>query len=267
VGSERVDDAHQRCALPGRAELRRPVRRRVRRESDERDQHGDDDDETDPGEDAPRQIAPRLPSLLREVRHRLETRVGEERKRQRERDLVPRGLRTDVEPTRERARREEKGEAEHDEQQLSDEIEDRYDERERVEATRPAHQADESDRDDHYAAHDHVAGALRDRMPADREPQVVREEEGRERDHDQVVEKERPAGDEPGEVVEGDADEGRRAAGLPDHRRPLRVRQGHDEKEDADHGENRRRQPERVQGDDAEREVDRGRHLAVRDGG
>jgi len=102
---------------------------------------------------------------------------------------------------------------------------------------------------------------------AEREPEVVREEEGRERDHDQVVEEERPAREEPGEVVESDPHEGRGAARLADRGRPLGVRQRHDEEEHADNAEHLRREPERMQGDDAEREVERRRHLAVRNGG
>ena len=42
----------------------------------------------------------------------------------------------------------------------------------------------------------------------------MRDEERRERDHDQVVEEERPAGDESSRIVERPPDEGGRAAGL-----------------------------------------------------
>ena len=51
-------------------------------------------------------------------------------------------------------------------------------------------------------------GSVR-RVPAERVPHVVRHEERRERDHDQVVEEEHPAGEEPERVVERAADEGR----------------------------------------------------------
>ena len=266
VRPERVHDPHQRRAQPRRAELRRPVRRRKGRQPDQRDQHRHEDDGSDAEEEAPRQVASRPANLLGEVRDRLEPRVREERERQRERDLVPRGLRADVEPARERARREEEREAEQHEQQLRHEVEQRHDEAEGVK-TRPPHQAHDRDRGDHDTADDHVARTLRDRVHADREAEVVREEERRERDHDQVVEEERPTGHEPGQVVERDADEGRGAARLSDRRRPLGVRHRHDEEEHADDREDERREPERMQRDDAEREVERGRHLAVRDGG
>ena len=65
----------------------------------------------------------------------------------------------------------------------------------------------------------------------------MRHEERRERDHDQVVEEEHPAGEEAGEVVERDADERRGAARLADRRRPLRVRERDDEEEQADDAE------------------------------
>ena len=61
---------------------------------------------------------------------------------------------------------------------------------------------------------DHVARPARDRVDAECETEIVRDEERRERDHDQVVEEEHPAGEESGQVVERDAHEGRGAAGL-----------------------------------------------------
>ena len=104
VGPERVDDTHERSALPGRPELRRPLGRREGRKRDERDQHSDDDDQADPGEQAPGQITARLPRLLRKVRHGLQARVREQGERQRERDLVPRRLRPERKTTAQRAR-------------------------------------------------------------------------------------------------------------------------------------------------------------------
>src|SRR5205814_1714440 len=190
--------------------------------------------------------------------------------RQRERDLVPRWLRADVQAAGERAGRKEEREAENHEQQLGNEVDDGNREAERVEPRRPE-QAHERDRPDQDATDDHIPRALRDRVPAECESQVVREEERRERDHDQVVEEERPAGDEPSQVVEGDADEGRGAAGFPDRGRPLRIRQGHDQEEHADNAEDHGRETERVQSDDAEREEEHaedvaGRASADRDG-
>ena len=93
----------------------------------------------------------------------------------------------------------------------------------------------------------------------------MRQEEHREGDHDQVVEEERPAGQEAQQVVERAPDEGRGAAGLRDRRRSLRVGEGDEQEEDAAEQEDERREPERVGGDDAEREIDRRGDLAIGD--
>jgi hypothetical protein len=99
----------------------------------------------------------------------------------------------------------------------------------------------------------------------DRRAQVVRHEERRERDHDQVVEKENPAGHEAGEVVERAPDERRGAAGLRERRGRLGVGDGDEQEQQAGDEQHERREAERVQRDHAEREVDRGRDLAVGD--
>src|SRR5439155_13328712 len=90
-----------------------------------------------------------------------------------------------------------------------------------------------------------------------------RQEERRERSDDQVVEEERPACDEAGEVVEGAPDERSRAAGLAQLGGPLGVRERDDQEEDAGGEQDLGREPERVQRDDPEREVDRRGDLAV----
>src|SRR4029079_7290099 len=74
----------------------------------------------------------------------------------------------------------------------------------------------------------------------------------------------RPAGQEAGQVVERPADEGRRAAGLRDRSRALRVRERDNQEESADQRQHLGREPERVQRDDPERDVDRRGDLAVR---
>ena len=94
----------------------------------------------------------------------------------------------------------------------------------------------------------------------------MRQEERREGDHDQVVEEERPAGEEPGEIVRGPTDEGRRPARLGQSRGSFRVREGDDQEEQADAEQDQRRETERMCCDDPEREVDRRGDLPVRDG-
>src|SRR5438876_1535494 len=125
------------------------------------------------------------------------------------------------------------------------------------------------ERDQHDRAHrdEDVPRLAAQRVHVQRRRQVVRHEERREGDDDQVVEEERPAREEAGEVVEGDPDERRRAARLPDRGRPFGVRKRDEQEEEADEPEHERREAERVQGDDPEREVDRGGDLTVGDRG
>ena len=219
---QRGDDAHQGRAQPVGTECRRPVRRRVRRETDQGDQDVDDDDQADRAEQAARQVPAGAAHLLRVVRDGLEPRVREHGQRQRERDLVPRRMRAEREAAGQRRAGEEEREAEDHEQDLRDQVEDRHRDAEGVEAG-PSQQPRRGDRRDDDAPADHVARSRRDRSDPERQSEVVRHEERRERDHDQVVEEERPAREESREVVEGDADEGRGAARLADRRRPFGV--------------------------------------------
>src|SRR6185436_15357603 len=74
---------------------------------------------------------------------------------------------------------------------------------------------------------------------------------------DQVVDQDRPAGDEGDQLVEGVAGEARGAAPLAQHRAPLDVAERSQHEEQAGGEEDQRRQAEAAIGDDAEREVDR----------
>jgi hypothetical protein len=92
----------------------------------------------------------------------------------------------------------------------------------------------------------------------------VRDEEGRDGDRDHVVQELRPGGSEADELVERVAGKARRAAGLGVVHGSFRVRErGGREDEPRDH-EDDRRQPEREDGGDAERVVDRRADVAVR---
>ena len=126
---------------------------------------------------------------------------------------------------RERVRREDEHEAEHDEHELRQQVERRDEEAERVER-RPADEPDRRRRatitpTPTITSH----GLWRSESTWSAAAEVVRHEERRERDHDQVVEEEHPAGHEAGEVVERAADEGRGAARLRQRRTsPRRTR-------------------------------------------
>ena len=161
--------------------------------------------------------------------------------------------------------REEEREAEHDEQQLGHQVEHGDEDPVAVERRAP-HEPDARRRPITTPTPTTTShGLCSSDSHCMRRAEVVRQEERRERDHDQVVEEERPAGQEAGEVVEGATDEGGGAAGLRDRGRALGVRERDDQEERADDREHLGRQAERVQGDDPEREVDRGGDLAVGD--
>ena len=136
--------------------------------------------------------------------------------------------------------------------------------REPVEA-RAAHEAHRGHDDDHSDPDEDIGGALGQGLPAERVTQVVRDEERRERDHDQVVEEDGPAGEEPELVVERPPDEGRGAARLRDRGGSLGVGERDEEEEHADAEQHPRREAERVERDDAEREEERRRDLAEGD--
>ena len=93
--------------------------------------------------------------------------------------------------------------------------------------------------------------------------QVVRHEERRDRDREDVVEAQRPAGEERDDVVEGVARERGGAAGFREHRGALGVGFGREHEQPAGEQEHQRREPERVRGDEPERVVDRGADVAV----
>ena len=145
---------------------------------------------------------------------------------------------------------------------LDDQVEDRDRERARVQARVPE-EAHAGDRRDDEAADHRVPGRLAERLRGQRGAEVVRQEERGQRHHDQVVEEERPARDEAGEVVERPPHEGRRAARLRKGRRALGVGQRHHEEQKPGQQQHERCQPERLRGDDPERDVQRGGDLAV----
>ena len=99
------------------------------------------------------------------------------------------------------------------------------------------------------------AGPVAERLPED--GQVVRDEEGRDRRGDDVGEHLRPAGEEGGELVERVAGEARGAAGLGVEDGRLDVGGGGEGEDHPGDHEGHRRQPERVERDQAERVVDR----------
>ena len=264
VRVQRGDDPHQRRTRPLRPELGRAVARGKRHQADERDRDVHGDNGADAAEEALRQLHSRPPRLLGEIRDGLQPGIGEHRERKGEHDLVPRRRAAERDALRQGLRRPEERKPQHDEQELGDEVE-RRDARARRVNPSPAGQARGADGEDDADADDRVPRPRVEGGDPDRVAEVMRQEERRESGHDQVVEEQRPAGDEAGQVVERSPDERRRAARLAQLGRALGVRQRHDEEEQPRREQHVRREPERPPGDDPEREVDRARDLAVRD--
>ena len=94
--------------------------------------------------------------------------------------------------------------------------------------------------------------------PRQNDREVVRHRRGDQREHDRVVEQDRPAGDEADELVEREARERRGAAALDVQRRALDVRHEREDEEDA------RRAPSRpASGRGSARRSDRARSTAT----
>ena len=233
---------------------------RQRRERDERqrevDREDGDRDEPDRARDRPHGVA----RLLGEVRDGLDPRVGDHPHRDREEELAPGRCRAEVDVVDERRGAEDEEEAEQHEQQLRAEVDEREDD---VQLRRllDADDVEGDEHDDHRRAADDVPRVLLQRPPEDRE--VVGHEERRDGDRDDVVEHLRPRRPEGDDLVEGVAGEARGAARLGEADGALGVGGGGRGEEDAGDHEDERRQPEREDGGDAERVVDRGADVPV----
>jgi hypothetical protein len=95
----------------------------------------------------------------------------------------------------------------------------------------------------------------------------VRDEEGRERHDDEVVEEQSPPGHERGRIVERAANEAGGPARLGHRGDALCIRERDEEEDEADGEEGPRGIAERVEDDDAERDVERRADLPVCDAG
>ena len=146
--------------------------------------------------------------------------------------------------------------ADDDHRQLQDDVGEGEDgERPLAAAAGDVEDVEHAGGDDHRAGDADLPAGLgevgRDRL------QVVRHRDRRQGDDDQVVDQDRPAGDEGDQLVEGVAGEARGAAALAQHRPALDVASVVSAEEQAGGEEDQRRQAEAAVGDDAEREVDR----------
>ena len=236
---------------------------RQRRERDQRQREVDREDRERHEPVGVGNVLDRVAHLLGEVGDGLHPRVRKHRHRDRDREVPPGRRDAPVDVVDEDLRAEDEHEAERDEQHLRREV----DHRERDRQPRRLLDADDvehDERDDDDDPADDVPGVLPQRLPEDRE--VVRDEEGRRGDGDDVDEHLRPGGAERDELVEGVPGEAGGAAGLGEPHRPLGVGGRGGGEDDARRDEDERRQPERVDGGEAECVVDRRADVAVRGG-
>ena len=260
-----LDDTQDRIVrvaalLLGLGEQRLAVLDRHRRQRDGR-QEGVDHDHRD--HDQPHAARDRLAvvaRLLGQVRDRLDARVGDHPDGDCDQEVRDGRGGAEVDLVDELLRVEHQRHAHDHEQHLRAEVGDGE---EHVDAGRLLHADDvhHSEQDHHDdAAHD-VGGRLAERRPE--HPEVVRHEEGRDRDRDDVGEHLAPAGEEGPELVEGSPRERRRAARLRVHRGRFRVGGGRAGEDRAGDQEDHRRHAEREDRYQAERVIDRAAHVAV----
>ena len=227
-------------------------------------------DDRDPGEDAEHgdqhevdrlgDVVVGVLGLLGHVRDRLDPGVGDHRDREAEQQLAEARRHPEVHLVDQQRRVEDQHGPQCDQQALGDQV--RHGQ-EQVQLGRLADPADVQRRQagDHDDTADDVPRAVVQRR--EERAQVVRHEEGADRDGDDVVERQRPAGEERGHLVEGVAGEGRGAAGLGEHGRALGIGLRGQREQAAGEDEHQRRQAQCVRGDEAERVVDRGPDVAV----
>jgi hypothetical protein len=149
--------------------------------------------------DRARHVPARVARLFGHVRDGLDPGVREHRERQREDQVRVARRRAQMNLVDEQGRVQHKHDADTDDQDLRGEVEQGEDE---IEVGRLADPPDVQPREqrDHDQTADHVAGWVRQRGPE--RAQVVRDEKGRDRDREDVVQAQRPAGEERHELVE-----------------------------------------------------------------
>ena len=198
--------------------------------------------------------------LLRHVRDRLDPCVGDHPHRDPEQEVPPARRHAEVDVVDQDAGAENQREPDRNQDHLGAEVGNRQDQVEAGGLLRPLH-VERREKDDHRDAADDVARRVP--QPRPEHGEVVRHEERRDRDRDDVVEHLPPARKEADQLVEGMSREARRAASFGVHHGGLRVgsRGGHEDQARDDEGD--RRQPEGEGGGDAQGVVDRGANVAV----
>jgi hypothetical protein len=191
-----------------------------------------------------------------EVGGRLDPGVGEHRDDRRVDDVAQARVAEEVDLLGQPVGVHDDDRADHDHRQLQAEVGERYEgEAALAAAAGDVEDVEDAGADDHHRG-DHEFGAAVVEARPDRH-QVVRHADRRQGDHDQVVEQDRPAGDEGDQLVEGVAGEGGGAAALAEHRAALDVGERRQPEEEPGDEEDQRGEPEAFLRHHPEGEVDR----------
>ncbi len=241
-----------------------PVDHRQRHQRHHRHPDVDErDDDAAGAEDVAEVLLP--PGEVRgEIGGGLDAREGDHRDHERIGEVAERRRRQQVELVGERRRVPDDDEPDDDDEELQQEVGggDR-DEPALAPVAREADEVDDGDDGDHAERHEHLRRSVRE-LARDR-PEVVRDGDRGQRDHDHVVDEDRPPGDEGGELVEGVTSERVGAAALVEHRAALDVGHRRQHVDEARDREDHRRHPEAVVGHHPERVVDRERDRRMGD--
>ncbi len=250
-------DAEQRAALAVLALDRQ------RRQRDQRQGEVDREDGDHHALDRRRDRVVRVARLAGHVRDRLDARVRDGADRDRQQELGQgRRLAEERQVVDEDPRVEDQRDAEAHDRQLAAEVDHGEDEVDADRVLDAAHVDECQQRDDDRRQHD-VPRRLLEAFPREA-PGIVRREERRDGDRDDVVEHLRPGREERPQLVERAPGEQRRAARLGIHRGRLGVCRGGAVEERSRDQEDERREARRERRDEPQRVVDRRADVAVR---
>ncbi len=263
-GLVRVHDAEDRRLHEAAAERRRTRLHRLSHQRRRADDHEEQQRDRRRQDHNAAQATPAHPHLAGEARGRLDPDQRHAGDAEGEDRVLPLRRLAQLDGVRDRTHVEELGERDHAHRHQHDDRGERHAQCRSEPASRDAADVDRCHEQQREPGDEHLDEAVVDARFE--HGQVVGDDDRTRRHHDQVVEQDRPAGDEAPELVEGVARERRGAAPLDMERGALDVGGHRDgEEEPGDHVDERR-QPERVAGDDAEREEHRGDDGAQRDG-
>ena len=249
------DDPDHGVVQVARRQLGVAVVHRQRRDRHHRDAHVPDHDRGRAAADHLAQPRTADPHLARQSGGGLQARERDRGDRQGEDESRPRRRAAEMDRPKQRVRVEEQRQAEHDDQQLQQEIADhQHCDPPGTTTAETADVGEHHPRDERQRQQQRL-GPVAQRMPE--HAQVLGRRVGGDGDQDRVVQQDRPTGDEADELVERVSREHGRSTAILVQGRALDVGERGEREEQRGEQEHERRQAEGVTGDHAQREVDR----------